>query len=79
MLIIIGIWKINFDLNKPAEINFNNSNNLKFPAFPKIEEGLGELNEGIDNINKSNEKELFEEDKKEIEENKIEEELENKN
>ena len=40
MLIMIGIWWISFDLNKPAEINSDNSNNLNLPPFPKLEEEL---------------------------------------
>jgi len=38
MLLLIGVWKINFDLNKPAEINSVDSNNLELPPFPKLEE-----------------------------------------
>lgn len=38
MLLMIGVWKINFDLNKPAEINSADSNNLELPPFPKMEE-----------------------------------------
>ena len=68
MIIIIVIWKINFDLNKSNKINpINNSNNLDLPPFPKIEE----FNKGIDSIEKFNgeelEEELLEENKEEME------------
>ena len=54
MLLMIGIWKMNFDLNKPTEINSDNQNNLELPAFPKLEE----LNKEIENIEKLNEEDL---------------------
>jgi hypothetical protein len=54
MIIVLGIWKINFDLNKPAEINFNNSGDLNIPSFPELES----LDKGIDDIKKINEEEL---------------------
>ena len=65
MLLMIGIWKINFDLNKPTEINSDSSDNLDLPAFPKLEE----LNREIKNIEELNEEELLEENelKKELE------------
>ena len=65
MIVIIGIWKINFDLNKPAGINFNNSDDLNFPPFPELEKELGELNKGVNSIEKFNEKKL-----EKVEENK---------
>ena len=82
MLIMIGVWKINLDLNESNRINSaNNSDDLNIPPFPKLEEKLEELNEEVDNIEKLNEGELEEElskeSKEEVEENKIEEELEN--
>ena len=75
MLIMIGIWKINLDLNKSNRINSaNNSDDLNIPPFPKLE---GELREEVNNIEKLNEEESEEEVLKEdIEENKTEEELE---
>ena len=79
MLIMIGIWKINLDLNKSNRINSaNNSDDLNIPPFPKLEKELEKLNEEVDNMEKLNEEEseegVLEEN---IEENKIEEELEN--
>jgi len=55
MLIMIGIWKINFDLNKSREVNSannNNSNNLELPPFPEFEE----LNERVDDLKNESEK-----------------------
>lgn len=54
MLIVVGIWKISFDLNKSMEINSDNSVDLELPAFPELEE----LNEEIDDIKKFSEEEL---------------------
>lgn len=75
MLIMIGVWKINLDLNKSNRINSaNNSDDLNIPPFPKLEEELGELKEEVNNIEQLNEEESVEEV---LEEDKIEEELEN--
>jgi len=58
MLIMIGVWKINLDLNESNRINpTNNSNNLEIPPFPELEEELRELNNGVENIEKLNEEE----------------------
>ena len=74
MIIMIGIWRINLDLNKSAKINPPASNDLDIPPFPKLEEKLGELNKGVDNMEnlgeEKSEEELLEENKKEVEENK---------
>ena len=74
MIIMVGIWKINLDSNKSTKINSPNFNNLAIPSFPKLEEKLGELNEGVDSVEKlgeeKSEEELLEENKKEVEENK---------
>ena len=76
MLVVVGIWKINLNLNKSREINSDNYsdlNNLNLPSFSKLEEELDELNKEIDGIEKINEeeignleKELFNENKKEV-------------
>ncbi len=76
MLIMIGVWKINLDLKKPTEINSDNYSNLNLPPFPKLEEELGELNKGVDKIEKINKEELFEKNKEDVKEGKTEEELE---
>jgi len=70
MIIMIGIWKINLDLNKSTRTNSPNFNNLTVPSFPKLEEKLGELNEEVGNMEKINEDEPPEENKEEVEENK---------
>ena len=68
MLIMIGVWQINLDLNKSNRINSaNNSDDLNIPPFPKLEKELEKLNE------EESEEGVLEKD---IEENKIEEELE---
>ena len=81
MLIVIGIWKINSDLNKSIKINPSASNNLALPPFPKLEEKLGELNKGINDVEKLDEEdsESFEDSEsgEKVEESKIYEELEN--
>ena len=81
MIVMIGIWKINLDSNKSTKISSPNFNNLAVPSFPKLEEKLGELNEGIDSVEKLNEKdsESFEnsESGKKVGGNKRGEELEN--
>ena len=81
MIIMIGIWRINLDLNKSAKINPPASNDLDIPPFPKLEEKLGELNKGVDSVKKLKEEdsESFEDSEsgKEVGGNKIEEELEN--
>jgi len=70
MIIMIGIWKINLDLNKSTRTNSPNFNNLTVLSFPKLEEKLGELNEEVGNMEKINEDEPPEENKEEVEENK---------
>lgn len=81
MIIMIGIWQINLDLNKSDRTNSNNSDNLDIPPFPKLEEKLEELNKEIDSVEKFNEQELeerlFEEDIEETKTNKTGEDLEN--
>ena len=57
MIVMVGIWRVNLDLNKPTKINPPHSNNLDLPSFPKLEEKLGELNEGVGNMEKLNENE----------------------
>ena len=76
MIIMIGIWKINLDSNKSTKINSPNFNNLAVPSFPKLEEKLGELNEGVGNMEKTDEEEPPEENKEEVEEDRAEEKLE---
>ena len=81
MLIMIGIWQINLNSNKSIKINPSASNNLALPPFPKLEEKLGELNKGINDVEKLDEEdsESFEDSEsgEKVEESKIYEELEN--
>ena len=80
MFIMIGIWQINLNSNKSIKINPSDFNNLALPPFPKLEEKLGELNEGINDVEELDEEdsESFEDSEsgEKVEENKIDEELE---